>query len=60
MEKVGPIPDVLPVRPVVLACLCCKAKPGKDCATSLGGFAVVNVARIAAALARDLANKRKP
>jgi hypothetical protein len=50
---------VLPVAPISLPCPFCKAKPGKDCSTSAGGFAVLHVARIRAAAARDAANKRK-
>ena len=35
-----------------------KAKPGKDCATSSGGFSVLHIARIKAALAIALERKQ--
>jgi len=57
------IPETLPASPLSLACPFCKAKPGKNCATSSGGFAVVHLERIKAAAkkaaAKTAANKRK-
>jgi len=47
------LPPVLPTSPLSLECPFCKAKPGRDCSTSSGGFSVVHVARIKAAAAID-------
>ena len=52
------IPEVLPVNPISLVCPFCKAKKGKDCATSSGGFSVLYLARIQAAALKDSARKR--
>lgn len=52
-------PEVLPVSPLSLACPQCNAKPGKDCVTLSGGLAVLHLARIKAAAAKDTANKPK-
>lgn len=52
------VPEVLPTSPLSLACPFCKAKPGKDCTTSKGGFAAVHVARVAAAAAVDAKNRK--
>jgi hypothetical protein len=49
------IPDVLPTSPLTLVCPLCKAKPGRDCATSSGGLSVVHVKRIKAAAAKGKA-----
>jgi hypothetical protein len=51
------IPEVLPISPISLPCPYCKAKPGKDCATSSGGLAVLHLSRIKAA-AMDLKKKK--
>ena len=58
MAKIPLIP--LPTTPVSLRCPYCNARPGKDCSTSSGGFAVVHTARILAALDKDASNNRKP
>lgn len=50
---------VLPISPITLECPFCKAKPGKDCFTSSGGFSALHVQRIKAAARMDAANKRK-
>jgi hypothetical protein len=44
------IRGTLPINPISLACPSCEAMPGLDCATSSGGFSVVHVSRINAAL----------
>jgi hypothetical protein len=51
------IREILPMSPITLGCPYCKAKPGKDCATSSGGFAVLHLARIKAAAEKDAAKK---
>jgi hypothetical protein len=51
MAKKLVIPEILPVSPLALMCPFCKAKPHKNCATKLGTFAVVHLARIKAAAA---------
>jgi len=47
------IPEVLPVSPLSLFSPLCGAKPGKDCRTLGGLFAVVHVARVKAAAVLD-------
>jgi hypothetical protein len=47
------VPEVLPASPLSLWCPFCGAKPGKDCSTSKGGFAVLHLARVAAAALTD-------
>jgi|GEM_PF-3204604 len=54
-----PFPEVLPVSPLSLPCPRCKAKPGKDCHTVLGGLSLVHVERIEAAAKRDATKKPK-
>jgi hypothetical protein len=49
----------LPTSPITLLCPYCKAKPGRDCATSSGGLAIVHLARIKAAASKDQAAKIK-
>jgi hypothetical protein len=51
------IPETLPTSPLSLTCPFCEAKPGKNCATSSGGFAVVHLERIKAA-AKKAATKK--
>jgi hypothetical protein len=58
MPKDEPIPEILPVSPESVRCPFCGAKSGRDCVTNSGGFSLVHVARIKAAAAMDLANKR--
>ena len=52
------IPKVLPVSPITLTCPYCEAEPGKDCATSSGGLAILPLSRIKAAAAMDLKKKK--
>jgi hypothetical protein len=52
------IPEELPTSPISVNCPLCQAKAGEDCSTSSGAFALLHVARIAAAAAKDKANKR--
>ena len=52
MPKI-PVPEVLPTTPLSLWCPFCGAKPGKDCSTRKGGFAVLHLPRIAAAALID-------
>jgi len=52
MADESPIPKRLTVSPESLRCPFCGAEPGKDCATSSGGFSVIHVARIKAAGAK--------
>ena len=52
MPKI-PVPEVLPTSPLSLQCPFCGAKPGKDCLTGEGGFAVVHLPRIDAAALID-------
>ncbi|MGH9729920.1 MAG: zinc finger domain-containing protein [Candidatus Acidiferrales bacterium] len=53
------IPEVLPSSPVSLACPFCKAKPGRDCATTSGTFSAIHIQRIKAAASLDKATTRK-
>jgi hypothetical protein len=53
------IPEVLPVSPVSLPCPKCKAKAGKDCATTSGGFAAIHLERVKAAALADRKNSLK-
>jgi hypothetical protein len=50
---------ILPKSPVQLSCPFCKAKPGKDCATSEGGFSLLHVARIKKAATLAALNKSR-
>jgi hypothetical protein len=55
-----PILETLPTSPLSVACPLCKALPMYDCATKLGVFAAVHVARINAAARIDLEKKTGP
>lgn len=48
-----PVPKVLPTSPLSLWCPYCGAKPGKDCETRKGGFAVLHMVRVMAAALID-------
>jgi hypothetical protein len=52
MLKVA-LPKVLRTSPLSLWCPYCGARPGKDCETRKGGFAVLHLLRIAAAALID-------
>lgn len=47
------VPRKLTTSPMSLLCPDCGAKPGKDCDTTRGGFAVVHFARIKAAAVKS-------
>jgi hypothetical protein len=54
VEAVEKLPDPLPVSPLTILCPYCAAKPGRVCATAVGGkLEIVHVARLEAAAAMD-------
>jgi hypothetical protein len=52
------IPAALPVSPITLTCPRCGAKPNYDCIGDAGGFSAIHLARIEAAAAQDVVNRK--
>ena len=59
MPKI-PVPEVLATSPLSVQCPFCGAKPGKDCSTRKGGFAVLHLPRIDAAALIDKRAREAP